>query len=894
MKKLYSILVILLTCLVAQPMHADEQVVINGLQYNLLDAGTATVIGYGVIPNDLVIPAQVTYNNVTYTVTKVQGGSMSIFGGSSITSVTFPNTMLEIGDRSFANCMSLTSVAFSNSITKIGEYAFNRCQSLTSVTLPASIEEIGASAFFGCNLTEVTMEGLVPPTFGTWVFNHSDYSAVPIYVPAEAFLQYYCATTTNTPIQSSLQVREGLFTVKFIDRIPNGLSYNLNVTLCASDPQTEQLVAYGQSAIAPNPTTSEAYPSSYPFGHEHYGYTWGGWDVSFAEVTQNLTVYSRYVATPYNVIFYNDNDVLEEAVFESGSTPFYSLGTPSKASDAEHSYEFLGWATAQEGGSIYTGELPALTHNNTEYWARYTAVARKYTVTFEDENGNVLETTEYGYGSFPTYTGTTPAKANLTFAGWSPALSAITADVTYTPVFKAEVVFTDEWGIEWQKSLVEVGETPSYTGSTPYKDADAQYSYEFAGSWTPAIGAVSQNTTYTAVFNKTLQQYVVQFLSADGNQVYQSAPLDYGTMPVYNGADLSYTAEGTRYTHTGWSPAIAAVTQAQNYYAQFSTTTRYFVTFYDCDGVTVLQSGWVDEGTAAVAPTASHNEHKTITDWDKDFSNVQSALDIYAECETDKFQVTVIAEHGTVVAHEVLDGGANGEELDLSQPIEYGTAVRLEVVPDEGYKRTGWTNYQDDPNYFIVENDITITAHLELRTFTVTFVDWDDTPIGEAQTISYNEEAVAPQAPEHEGYTFTGWDKTFDAVTEDMTIKAQYEINRYDVTVIAEHGSVQAYRKDNDERIDLTGIAWGTTIYLEPFTSELYEFVGWSDNYDPETGLTVTEDITITATFELKEVEDGLDEILFNAVSVQKIMVDGQLYILREDALYDARGARVK
>ena len=34
---------------------------------------------------------------------------------------------------------------------------------------------------------------------------------------------------------------------------------------------------------------------------------------------------------------------------------------------------------------------------------------------------------------------------------------------------------------------------------------------------------------------------------------------------------------------------------------------------------------------------------------------------------------------------------------------------------------------------------------------------------------------MAPEAPEVEGYVFTGWDTAFDQVTEDMTVKAVYE-----------------------------------------------------------------------------------------------------------------------
>ena len=58
--------------------------------------------------------------------------------------------------------------------------------------------------------------------------------------------------------------------------------------------------------------------------------------------------------------------------------------------------------------------------------------------------------------------------------------------------------------------------------------------------------------------------------------------------------------------------------------------------------------------------------------------------------------------------------------------------------------------------------------------YIVTFVDYDGKIIKE-EKVNENESAVAPSHPTREGFEFIGWDKTFNYVTQDMVITAQYK-----------------------------------------------------------------------------------------------------------------------
>ncbi|MBQ9736717.1 MAG: InlB B-repeat-containing protein [Clostridia bacterium] len=67
---------------------------------------------------------------------------------------------------------------------------------------------------------------------------------------------------------------------------------------------------------------------------------------------------------------------------------------------------------------------------------------------------------------------------------------------------------------------------------------------------------------------------------------------------------------------------------------------------------------------------------------------------------------------------------------------------------------------------------------------TVTFYD----PIGkktiDTRTVSYGHSASAPKNPQQEGHTFAKWDKSFDKVTENITVNAVYDVNSYTVKFV--------------------------------------------------------------------------------------------------------------
>ena len=176
---------------------------VENLKYRVTSQteNTVEVMGYQTAPTDaLTIPATVTYNEVTYTVTGIKE---QVFANcSALTSVSLPDGLTSIGNSAFSNCTSLTGITIPNTVTSIGEAAFRysglrtasigsgvttignntfaNCTSLTGITLPDGLTTIGNEAFFNCtSLTGITIPNTVT-SIGIAAFRYSGLTTASI------------------------------------------------------------------------------------------------------------------------------------------------------------------------------------------------------------------------------------------------------------------------------------------------------------------------------------------------------------------------------------------------------------------------------------------------------------------------------------------------------------------------------------------------------------------------------------------------------------------------------------------------------------------------------------------------------------------------------------------
>ena len=216
----------------------------------------------------------------------------------------------------------------------------------------------------------------------------------------------------------------------------------------------------------------------------------------------------------------------------------------------------------------------------------------------------------------------------------------------------------------------------------------------------------------------------------------------------------------------------------------------------------------------------------------EDVYTKNEALTLYPVWNTNKYTITFDTNGGSEIAPITQD---------------YGTQIAAPANPTrKGYTFKGWD--KEIPETMPAEN-ITVKAQWKINQYTITFDTNGGSEIAPI-TQDYGTEITVPDNPTRKGYTFKGWDKEIPKTmpAENITVKAQWEINQYTITFDTNGGSEIAPITQD----------YGTEITApDNPTRKGYTFKGW-DKEIPKT--MPAENITITARW--KDTEKPTGEII--------------------------------
>ena len=323
-------------------------------------------------------------------------------------------------------------------------------------------------------------------------------------------------------------------------------------------------------------------------------------------------------------------------------------------------------------------------------------------------------------------------------------------------------------------------------------------------------------------------KYTITFDTNGGSEI---APItqDYGT-------EITVPDNPTRkgYTFKGWDKEIPETMPAENITVKAQWEINQYTIAFDTNGGSEIAPITQDYGTEITAPDNPTRKGYTFKGWDKEIPEAMPAENIKVKAQWEINQYTI-----------TFDTNGGSEIPPITQ--NYGTEITAPDNPTrKGYTFRGWD--KEIPKTMPAEN-IKVKAQWKINQYTITFDTNGGSEIAPI-TQDYGTQISAPDNPTRKGYTFKGWDKEIPETmpAENITVKAQWEINQYTITFDTNGGSEIAPITQD----------YGTEITApDNPTRKGYTFKGW-DKEIPET--MPAENITITARW--KDTEKPTGEII--------------------------------
>lgn len=420
------------------------------------------------------------------------------------------------------------------------------------------------------------------------------------------------------------------------------------------------------------------------------------------------------------------------------------------------------------------------------------------------------------------------------------------------------------------------GTTPTYNGSTPTKTG-----YTFSG-WSPTVGAISGNTTYTAQF--TENKYTIAFNGNGNTGGSMSSITNVGyddsktltanaftkTGYTFNGWNTKADGSGTSYADKASVSKLSATNGATvTLYAKWKANS-YTIKFNANGGSGSMSDLAMTYGTAKnlTANSFTKTESKflgwsksptatTATYTDKQSVNnlvTSGTITLYAVWKLNRYTISTIVEPegaGSVRMYRV-DAGYDDSYVTYygSGTFDYGSKVDIVPAAAEDYQFRYW---EDDHSIrgvrtVTVTGNATYKAIFTDKVYIIIFKNGDGSDLSMSALTkgSIPKTSKTPTKASTVEYEYVWdadnpWTPAIEPVTQDQTYTPNFiEVKRkYDVKVVA---------VDTET---VFKVEYGSNYVINAPDVVGYKFIKWSDgNTSKSRTITVTGDATYQAIYE--------------------------------------------
>ena len=655
-----------------------------------------------------------------------------------------------------------------------------------------------------------------------------------------------------------------------------------------------------------------------------YTYNFIGWSPEVTTVTAPQTYVAVWdtIVNKYAVKFRNWNgEELQSDSIEYGVVPQYSGDQPTRPTEDGIEYTFSGWDPE-----------PVAVIADAEYFAQFNTQEIDFIVHFiQYEQDSVI----LAHYNDQLELLAVPAESDY-FVQWSdgeidnPRLVNIVSDTTFTAQFEInryDIAFFNWDETVLQRDTLDYGTMPQFRGEEPTRPEDQGIRYTFSG-WFPTLEVATSNAYYTAQFTpENIEYNVLVVLDGDtsvytyyyGNEVSLSAP-DNNDRHFLRWTDGETSAERTviivsdTLFSAEYGDSFVAINIAANQWNFICLPTRYDNNAWDESDFNISELANVSWGTynGAVRAEAKSGWEATESFVAQRGYILYSAiagrlrLNTYPELLDQSYLTTTLSAFEAAYPEN-----ANWNFVGNPLTIEAG-ADRIEVTGTDEPTATVWNGTGYD-------NMLISSADFKLQPLQAFFIQ-----TAGAGSIAFsgngNSNPAPLRAPQVEENSRIDIEATAAGYTDKTRVifrsnsSVRYEAGRDASKFVTATAPIQMYfldvdnvkcaqmvrpAGDDDMRLAYMLLNPGTININMPVYAEQYEL------YDALTGqyYDLSETVSIYSekgTFNnrlslrpSRKVPTGISNTA-NEVVATKVIINDQLYLIRDGKMYSVEGQLVR